>query len=298
MKKSLDCFVKRIGLFWAAIFIFTSCQHQPTVTTSQSEPQSKDKWAVQLITPETVILDTRNPFEFSSNRIPGSINIQWSDFTFQSPETRGVLMTDSYALARRLALWGIDPKTPVLVVGNGPRGRGEEGRVAWMLLHLGVNKIQTARFDLFRARVAEPGEEKPPANKPYWMPGDQTAREVTWADFQRALQEKKKIRFLDVRTPENYKKELLWSTAAKFEHRPWYEFFTPEGRVNTQMLSLLDSAGWKMDEEIIVISEDGVSSGAVTYALDQLGFNRAKNFSGGYELINFHRQNNKPKKSK
>ena len=101
----------------ALIFGLFACQQKPTQMMTQKKVMPKDLSAAALVSDETVILDVRNPFEFNANHIPGSINVQWSDFTERSPEVRGVLESDLFGIARRLALWGIDPQTSVLVVG-------------------------------------------------------------------------------------------------------------------------------------------------------------------------------------
>jgi len=292
-----------------------SCQQKPTRVVSQKATQTKDAAvAAYLVTDNTVVLDTRNPFEFAANHIPGSINAQWSDFTRHSPENRGILERDSYAIAKRLALWGIDPETSVLIVGHALEGRGEEGRMAWMLNHLGVKKIKTAKFDLFRGRVTNPDEpEVRPANKENWMPGA-TDSELLWEEWIEKLipyryefkflsvhlvdwKEGQRVgrfqnttlRFLDVRNNEEYNRFNLKQLDKNFPlvHRGWVNFYNENGFVRPEALDFLRSQGWDEKDEIIVISEDGVSSGAVTYALKHLGYFRARNFSGGYVQVEF-----------
>jgi thiosulfate/3-mercaptopyruvate sulfurtransferase len=42
--------------------------------------------------------------------------------------------------------------------------------------------------------------------------------------------------------------------------------------------------------EVEVISNHGVRSGAVTWALRRLGYTKARNFAGGYEQVTFKRK--------
>lgn len=303
------------AFFWVLmLFLLNSaCQQKPTQTMTQKKVMPKETAVSSLVTDETVILDTRNPFEFSANRIPSSINAQWSDFTQRSPEVRGVLEADLFAIARRLALWGIDPNTPVLVVGKGLEGKGEEGRLAWMLKHLGIKKVNIARYDLFRGRVISPDENEPlPKNKEIWMPSDAGSSELKWQGLIDKLipyryelkflkpylvdwKEGNRVgrflnsplRILDVRSDEEYKRFNLQQLDPKFPltHIEWKKFFLPNGTVRPETFNELQKMGWNDDDEIIVLSEEGLSSGAVTYALLHLGYSRAQNFSGGYVQI-------------
>ena len=93
------------------------------------------------ITEDTVLLDSRSAFEFGSSHADGSINVQWDAFSQRNH--KGLLNTNLDRISRRLSLMGIRPETPVVVLGKGREGSGEEARLAWMLMYLGVEKVQT-----------------------------------------------------------------------------------------------------------------------------------------------------------
>ena len=224
--------LKSAQILLLSLIFSLGCQQKPTQVVSSKNVHVKDHRKGNLITDETVILDARNPFEFNANRITGSINVQWSDFTQHQPEVRGVLDSDLFGIARRLALWGIDPNTSVLVIGKGIEGNGEDGRIAWMLSHLGIKKIQIAKFDLFRGRVNSMTEAEPtPKNKEVWMPSDADLSELSWQNLMEKLIPYRyefkflkpylvdwkegnrvgrflnsKLRFLDVRSNQEYKR--------------------------------------------------------------------------------------------
>lgn len=61
----------------------------------------------------------------------------------------------------------------------------------------------------------------------------------------------------------------------------WKEFLTPQGRPKVSLRKKLESVGVKLENRIIVISNDGVSSGEVTMCLRAMGFNDSANYSGG-----------------
>ena len=101
----------------AAIF---SCQTTPTKGINQGQvavEESQDPIR-SFLKLKPVILDARNPLDFSVSHAPGAISAQWQDFNKVQPGHRGLLQEDELAIARRLSLWGIDPETPVtLFVG-------------------------------------------------------------------------------------------------------------------------------------------------------------------------------------
>ncbi len=307
--------IKFAQIFLLSLIFSMGCQQKPTQVVSSKNVLVKDPRKSNLITDETVILDARNPFEFNANHIPGSINVQWSDFTQHQPEVRGVLDSDLFGIARRLALWGIDPSTSVLVIGKVVEGNGEDGRVAWMLSHLGIKKIQIAKFDLFRGRVTNTAEPEPtPKNKEIWMPNDADLSELSWQGFMEKLTPYRydfkflkpylvdwkegnrvgrflnsKLRFLDVRSHQEFKRFNLTQLDPKFvvTHIEWTKFFNADGSIKSEMKSELEKLEWQDQDNIIVISEDGVSSAAVTFALKENGFTEAENFSGGYVQIEY-----------
>src|SRR5690606_23898321 len=115
-----------------------------------------------------VLLDAREPLDFSVSHAPGAISVNWRDFSKTGGTEQGWLLDDEFSMARRLSLWGIDPDTPVLVLGYGHDGKGEEGRIAWMLKYLGIKDVHIAHWRVIRATI--PRESSPPKNKPIWKP--------------------------------------------------------------------------------------------------------------------------------
>src|SRR5690349_21817188 len=133
----------RIVLAFIAVLIFGGCQVKPTKVVTQEPVMSEGQFAESLMKDKPVLLDVRPAFEFNLAHVPGAINVRWEDFSQSNPQSRGLLDNDLFSLARRLSLVGIDPDTKVIVLGKGPQGTGEEGRVAWTLKVLGVKDVYT-----------------------------------------------------------------------------------------------------------------------------------------------------------
>lgn len=256
----------------------------------------------------SVILDTRPATEFYVNKVPGSILVDWKDFNLKLEGAEGVLDSDPLNITKRLALWGIDQETKVIVIG---KDIGVMGRVAWMISEMGVKNVKTFSYDVFRKEV--PGlNESQPQNKTMWMPLEEIRTELKFDEFQRMVfpfnyhfsfytikdkDEKSglrvgriknaKIVYLDVRSEDEFKNQSLKTMDAKFPlvHLPYENFYTVDGLVNPNVTELLKSNGIEHDNIIVSISNQGVRSGAVTFALKELGYLEAKNFSGGYNYF-------------
>jgi thiosulfate/3-mercaptopyruvate sulfurtransferase len=297
-------------LFAILTLAIVSCSQKPTKVTSESPVMTRKEALRAKISPQTVILDVRAPFDFNLAHIPGSINVAWEDFSRRTPDARGLLEKDLHPIARRLALIGIDPQTPVLVVGKGLTGKGEEGRVAWTLESLGVQNVQLANVEDFRERR----ESQEIKNKNFWTPQLDTSMTIDWDELRKKIEgtsypptkarskalggtplpmKDENFVVIDVRSKEEFSIDNLNKRTPRvfrFENIDWREFLTEDLDPKPAMLKFLNDKGITQMTEIELISNHGVRSGAVTWALQKLGYKKARNFSGGYEMVRFNKK--------
>lgn len=291
-----------------AFLLLVSCVQKPTKVTSENPVVARKEAQKAKVTSETVILDARSPMDFNLSHIPGSVNVAWEDFARRAPDYRGLIEKDLHPIARRLALIGIDPQTPVLVVGKGHLGKGEEGRVAWTLESLGIANVQLANVEDFRERRDGGVEIK---NKNFWTPQLDQSVEITWDELKAKIEGSSYPRtrarakalgntplpvkdenfvVIDVRSPEEYSIDNLNKRTPRvfrFHNIDWREFLTENMDPNPAVMKLLVDRGITQMTEINLISNHGVRSGAVTFALQKLGYKKARNFAGGYEQVRF-----------
>ncbi len=256
-----------------------------------------------VLSKDSIIIDARSSYEYASFHFPGSISMQWNDFTEAADEVKGRLQPDLYALTRRLALMGITPESSIVVVGDGVKGNGEEGRIAWMLKYLGVKNVHFAAISYFKGPVTNITPQ-PPHNASPWQPDivesllvkkDELMKVVNGGGVYKSTAFKnaetaRSYRIIDVRSPREYlNKEGLGLLkpvpnmgAINIE---WKEFFLQTGRANPAMAEQLRNLGVLPTQRIIVIGEDGVKSAAVTMALVALGYGKAGNYAGGLQEI-------------
>ncbi len=159
-----------------------------------------------------VVLDARPSSSFRAGHVPGSVRVDWRDFSesrpgvasflFGDPARWGLLAADRTSLRDRLRALGLSASRPVVVVGD-PSGWGEEGRVAWMLLTLGHPEVALLDGGFPEWAARNPGRiEKGAARPP--PPGDfepvpQPDRRIR-LDALRAALAASEVTLLDART--------------------------------------------------------------------------------------------------
>lgn len=282
-------------IFFIIGFLFLQgCAQAPTKMYESKPVEAKANEAAPVkVDDQTVILDARPAFQYAISHLNGSQNIQWSDFAQREYPYYGELEKDLFFHARRLARLGIDPATPVVIVGLGSSGHGEEGRVAWTLKVLGIKDVRFVNIDYFSIPLTS--EEAPPRkNKPMWKPQEDFSLVVDRKTIIKLLARPRKSDspvMIDVRLSKDYlgKKPSSFGKAIPdigAMNIPWTEFFDSHGLMIPAMKQKLEAVGITSDKTLYVISEKGVESAGVTLALRQLGYKKAANFAGGYlELI-------------
>lgn len=298
--------------FIFALLLLISCAPKPTKVTSESPVLTRKEAQKAKITGATVILDVRAPLEFNMAHIPGAVNVAWEDFSRRSPDYRGLIEKNLHPIARRLALIGIDTQTPVLVVGKGLAGKGEEGRVAWTLESLGVQQVSLANIEDFRSQRGGGASAK---NKAFWTPQLDTSLAITWDELKAKIEgssypntrarrkalskvalpvKSENFVVIDVRPSQEYSLDNLNKRTPRvfrLENVDWREFLTENMDPNPAIMKVLNEKGISQMSEIYLISNHGVRSASATWALHKLGYKKARNFAGGYEQVRFGGKN-------
>jgi 3-mercaptopyruvate sulfurtransferase SseA len=283
------------------LFALSACQSKP-VKSSVNEPRAfTDGNQPVQITPQTIVVDARPAFEYSTAHVPHSVPVSWSDYVEAEPAQRGILQRDLFSAARRLARAGLGPDSKVVVLGRGLGGGGEEGRVAWMLSYLGIRDVQFAAIDSLKPRLTNEPEAQPPPGAPIWKPVPDESLTATKDEVMFAINHNglttpigykgaapNIYRFIDVRSERGYLgKEGIGALKRVPDmgaiNIPWQQFFTPAMRVNEKTIKQLVAMGYTPNERLIILDENGIASAAVTMALRQAGFANTANYAGGLQ---------------
>ena len=149
------------------------CQQKPTVMSGSAGVLSKNSVLTHRIQKQfssekkIVLLDARQKFDFEAFHLPGSINFNLDEVQVRNARGAYVLNPDLFKISRRLANYGVDPSSQVILLGYGPSGRGEEAAMAFYLRMLGLDQVFAVAIDNFRAH---PFPQSPLQSLPLWKP--------------------------------------------------------------------------------------------------------------------------------
>lgn len=284
------------GLIFLGLFVLLGlgCQTPPTVIHESEPTQVKKGDGRESSEINWVVIDARPSFEYSLSHVPGAISMRWEDFSQKEEPYLGLLEKDLYFHARRLARMGIGPKTPVMILGRGPKGEGEEGRLAWTLKVLGVENVRFNHVDNFSTPFRN--QEPPPlAAVPLWKPEVDSSLFIDKKEFLKlVMSPRSQLQspiIIDVRIESDYLGKGQSRISKKAPdigamNIPWTNFIDSKGQANSEIVAKLTQVGIAKDRDIVLIDEKGVRSATAAMVLRELGFNKATNFAGGYmELI-------------
>lgn len=229
-----------------------------------------------------LVVDARDRDAWLERRLAKSVYVNWEVLGPVGTASRGSLPRDPSATARELAAAGLHPDQRLLVVGGGRRGRGNEGRVAWILRWLGFTKVSVASFAA--AAKDQPLERGPyvaPA-KPAWKPKLATAGVATAKEAATLLERARRkpetgAVVLDVR-PERVRAPLPDFFAGVQSYRiSWRRFLNEKDVPDDKFRSELRLPSRR---PVLVVSHAGLSSALVALILRDWGYD-ARNLAEG-----------------
>lgn len=273
-----------------SLLFLSGCQSpKPTlVTTNQTAVFAQEENLRSLLSADTLIVDTRREFDFGLNQIPGSINLRFEDLKAPSKGEKFLALDrDLYKLARRLALKGLEPQREILLLGEGDLT--STMALAWALRRLGIEKVKTASYLGFRAQVPDPGSLGPQNRSP-WKPAEDSDWEIDYAEFYSVLETQGKNGIL--KTPPRRKgqpvgRRLLSQNTSVlvFGKRDFLgalrvkdiqSYWSQSGQIRSELRAEVESLGLKKEDQILVVSEDFLTSAAATFSLREMGFQKAR----------------------
>ncbi len=279
-------------LLGLTLLFFSACQTPPPTKVTERHLwdenaflslQTKSQKRQLIVTPETVVIDARPHFLYSLGHFPEAFSLQWSDFTKNS--ATGELAEGLDRLARRLARLGISKESPVIVLGRGTEGEGEEGRLAWTLFYLGVRDVQFGSTRALPSRLSR-GDPPQRPNAPLWEPNYFEPIRLKRDEFQKILKESPpQTVILDVRSEREYQEDRSTDLGTLFHiNIPWTHFLDEEGRPSMRISEELKNLAITQDHQIVVVSHRGVRSSLVTMVLVGLGYSKTTHLEGGLHM--------------
>ena len=215
---------------------------------------------ISLISPSEVqgnisafhILDTRPYTHYLEGHIPGAVWMGWDIWCENAPvhagsalkqsDYWGVLKDDTLeALADKLGQFGVSNDRPILVYADGPRSKGREARVAWMLLYWGLPSVSLLNRG-WSAWLRQGGDVQttiPRVSYSHVHLHIQKHRRVRLWQLLDALQQGSHPLFIDTRSYEEFIGQLYdyqprLGHIPGAIHLPYTDFFDDEGHFVTR----------------------------------------------------------------
>lgn len=227
--------------------------------------------AASLIEEGATVVDAREAPDYQRGHIPGAAHLHWQQFV--DGPTSGALIEDDERLETKLKDAGIDADQPVVVYGAwNDDGWGEEGRIHWMLEHLGHEDVRLLIGGL-RAwnRAGHPVSTQPETDR---TEGSFTVerrdeRRISTDELTERLETSEAVRVVDTRQHAEYRGEAKFGER-RGGHIPgathlwWQELVDDHGLVDRQTVrEKLDRRGIDNGDTVVTYCTGGVRSGFV-----------------------------------
>lgn len=236
---------------------------------------------------EVVIVDTREPADYTLGHIPGAINFSTYDIFALDTRADG-LAAFARDLAARYAEAGVSSHRPVVLYEQGTGMRA--ARDAWILHYLGHQRVRMLHGGLAAWRKAgcelsaEAADDWTVALRVRLQPGavigfDEIAGRLGRDDFT----------LLDVRDADEHAGRDQTACCARRGAIPgavWIEWtqFLEDGRFKAPeaIRGLLRESGVDLESEIVPYCHRGARSANTYYALKYAGLPRVRNYIGSW----------------
>lgn len=275
----------------------TTTTLQPTETTAAAAASTRADYYVSVAdlaggVDDYFVIDARDAESYQAGHIEGAINVPWQTFSDMEgkagdPDWGTLLPAED--IGRNLGELGVDVSKTIVVYAD-PNGWGEDGRVVWSLLSVGLEN----------ARMLDGGW-------PAWKASDgQTSTEavklpVTTVEVASSLDADLNITteelssnldnlvVIDARNTKEYEGATDYGEARGghipgANNIPFPTLFSDEGTLKSDadLEALFADAGIEKDDQIAVYCTKGIRSGYMTLVLRMLGYSGARNYDASF----------------
>jgi thiosulfate/3-mercaptopyruvate sulfurtransferase len=221
------------------------------------------------------VVDARRRDAYRAGHIPGAIPVHWTELSALDDDGLwNVLPAEE--VGALLDARGVRLDAPVVVVGSGPLGDGDDGNVYWALRWMGHHNVRVLNGGhlgwLSGGGAEESGVPSPSPTESDWTtapPLLATSTEVAGWDGT----------VLDVRSAEEFDSGHI-PGAVWFEWTDVFdgELIAPEAAVRAR----LERAGVDLTAPVVTTCRSGIRSGHTFMMLDALGGVDAANYVGSW----------------
>lgn len=267
-------------LFLCALFLVTPCSSRSLFVDSE--------W---LVTHQDtlVILDARPYRNYFWSHIPGALSAPWKDFSEQEmkmDEKGWGLLLPEKLLAQKLGALGLHRDSQVVVYGDYP-GWGDDGRVVWTLMMMGMENVYILNggLDAWEEADGDTTMKKSEAKRTVFSPKwneDLISDIADITDHDNAV-------LIDTRTEEEFAGDVQFGEARGGHipgaiHIPFTRLFKEDGtiRESKDLEQLFEGHRISKDDTIIPYCTAGIRSAHMVLVLKSLGYSSVKNYDAGF----------------
>ncbi len=222
------------------------------------------------------VVDAREAEAWDAGHVPGSAQVHWTELTgFDDDELWDVRPPEE--LAALLGERGVREDEPVVIVGGGVPGWGDDGNLYWTLRYLGHTDVRVYNGG-FAGWLAAGGEPSTDADQPaagtfvVEVDGEVYATTDEVEEWEGVI--------LDVRSEE----EWLEGHVPGALHMEWDSVFVDDAALLPQdeIRGLLEEHGITEEVPVVTYCAAGIRAGHTFMVLDALGQARAANYVGSW----------------
>lgn len=240
-----------------------------------------------------VILDVRGKAAYAfGGHIPGAVNATWHEFSDPDAAAKGLLDPNLDRLEQKILALGVNQDSDVVIYSNPFDNWGDEGRMFWMLQHLGHTRLKildggwvkwTTEHRKYEHGVVtpKPGNFKAVPNPDLIINKDELKKIVRRPHPETMI--------ADARSLEEYAGKEL-SGIPRAGHIPgavsvpWNAFLNPDATVKDleKIKAGLDDKGLHPSHEVVCYCTGGVRSAWLYVVLKLVGYQKVRNYPGSW----------------
>ena len=253
-------------LFISTFGVFQNCFAYDfnSIFAAPKEPPSKVK-----------VIDARSRDRWLKGRLKDSVFFDWDHFSQPGAGSRGSLRIDPQVVADDLADSGFSPSDTVYIYGYGASGRGNEGRIAWLLYGLGFNKIHVSDFKTavaWNKKLLVKGPFVPtPVAK--WTPKLRNDLTLKFSQFKKNWVSNKNKKYILIGMRRGAKPKLPGVYFPSELNIELNLFLKQPDQIRTAILEHMKRKKYDKSVPILPLSFAGLSSAYVCLILKSWGFN-------------------------
>lgn len=232
---------------------------------------------------DVVIVDARSAADYTTQHIPGAVNIHWtsvSNVAVEQGQPGWAEIGEGRELATVMSLSGIDGTKPVVVYTDPLDGWGEDGRILWMLRSAGVENVYLLNGGwhqwLYQIREHQAG-----------LSG-KSIDPIEQVDTA-YVKEHNSAKLIDARAEDEFAGEVTMGEARPGHipgavNIPFVSLINEDGTTlsSDALQKLFDGAGLSPSDECIVYCTGGVRGAYVAEMLVAQGFENVKLYTAGF----------------